>query len=84
MTLQAGISLRRNERRVGTTEKVLVTDAGQGEALGRSEREAPETDGEIRFTTDRPVTPGAFVQVKLTRAETYDLSGVLAGTEDKE
>ena len=84
MTLQAKISLERNRARVGQTVKVLVTDAGDGEALGRSEREAPETDGEIRFTTDHPVTPGAFVQVKLTRAETYDLSGVLAGTEDKE
>ncbi len=79
MKLQAGISLRKNRARVGQTVTVLVTaaDAG-GHAIGRSEREAPETDGEIRFTAQRPVTPGEFVRVKLTRADTYDLSGELA------
>ena len=42
MTLQAGISLRRNQQRVGTTEKVLVTDRSEdGFLLGRSQREAP-------------------------------------------
>ncbi len=48
MTMQSAISLKRNQARVGTTEKVLVTDIGQdGFILGRSHREAPETDGEI-------------------------------------
>ena len=81
MTLQAEISLKRNRARVGETVKVLVTDAKPGQALGRSEREAPETDGEIRFSTDRPLTPGEFVRVRITGAQTYDLSGELAEGE---
>ena len=76
MTLQAGISLKRNRLRVGTTEKVLVTDRNEeGLMLGRSQREAPETDGEILFTAKRAPEIGSFVSVRLTKADTYDLWG---------
>ena len=76
MTLQADISLRRNQARLGSVERVLVTDRGEdGLVLGRSEREAPETDGEIVFTAERPPEVGQFCQVRLTRAEAYDLMG---------
>ena len=75
MTLQAGISLARNRARLGQVAKVLVTDTDGRTALGRSEREAPETDGEIRFTVKKPVRPGEFVNVRLTQADTYDLKG---------
>ena len=79
MTLQQEISLKRNRARVGTVEKVLVTDAGEdGVLLGRSQREAPETDGEIYFVPARGMQapkPGEFVQVKITGAEEYDLTG---------
>ncbi len=75
MRLQAGISLKQNQRRVGTAEKVLVTDVRGAKALGRSEREAPETDGEIRFTAREGIRPGDFVRVRLTHAEPYDLTG---------
>ena len=79
MTLQAGISLKRNQARVGTTEKVLVTDIGEdGMLLGRSQREAPETDGDILFTaTGELPAIGSFVHVRLTKADTYDLMGVM-------
>lgn len=77
MTMQSAISLKRNQARIGTTEKVLVTDvAPGGKALGRSHREAPETDGEILFTCGGKLPEiGSFVDVKLTQADTYDLMG---------
>ena len=76
MTLQADISLKRNQLRLGKTEKVLVTDVGEdGLILGRSQFEAPETDGEIVFTARRAPQIGSFVNVKITQAETYDLMG---------
>ena len=77
MTLQAEISLKKNLRRVGSVEKVLVTDfKDQGLALGRSMLEAPETDGEILFSCgERKPEIGSFVQVRLNRAEIYDLMG---------
>ena len=75
MTLQAQISLENNQKRVGVTEKVLVTDAKDGFYLGRSEREAPDADGAIVFTAAQAPTIGEFVQVKITGADTYDLKG---------
>lgn len=76
MTLQAEISLKRNLLRLGKTEKVLVTDVGEdGLILGRSQFEAPETDGEIVFTAKQAPEIGSFVNVKITQAETYDLMG---------
>jgi len=76
MTLQQEISLKRNLMRVGTTCKVLVTDVGEdGLILGRSQYEAPDTDGEIVFTAKEAPEIGSFVNVKITRADTYDLMG---------
>ena len=76
MTLQARISLRRNRLRVGMVEKVLVTDrSDDGFLLGRSQFEAPETDGEIVFIGKGSPEIGSFVQVKITSAKTYDLTG---------
>ena len=76
MTLQARISLGRNQLRLGRTEKVLVTDVGEdGLILGRSQFEAPETDGEIVFTARQTPEIGSFVNVKITQAQTYDLMG---------
>ena len=78
MTLQQKISLKRNQARVGLTEKVLITDTDPVRrlALGRSEREAPESDGEILISC-KNVQPeiGRFLAVRLTGAETYDLMG---------
>ena len=79
MSLQQGISLKRNKARVGEVEQVLVTDTdGRGNALGRSCREAPETDGEIYVScvNARP-EPGQFIPVKIDSAEEYDLRGTM-------
>ena len=76
MTLQQGIALKRNQARVGSVEKVLVTDVGDGgRCLGRSSREAPEIDGEIYFTAPAAPKIGSFVSVRITRAKAYDLLG---------
>lgn len=75
MKLQAQISLENNQARIGTVEKVLVTDAQDGLFLGRSQREAPDADGAIVFTAKEAPEVGSFVQVRITGAETYDLKG---------
>ncbi len=75
MKLQAQISLENNQARIGTVEKVLVTDARDGLFLGRSQREAPDADGAIIFTAKEAPEVGSFVQVRITGAETYDLKG---------
>ena len=79
MTLQQRISLKRNRARIGSVEQVLVTDTdGRGNCLGRSCREAPETDGEIYLTCEnaRP-EPGQFIPVRIQSADHYDLRGIM-------
>ena len=77
MELQRRISRRRNEMRVGDITAVLVTDSGKnGVCLGRSSREAPETDGEILVRCgDAAPQPGQFIPVRITEAGDYDLKG---------
>ena len=76
MTLQQQVSLERNRTRVGTTVKVLCEGRRNGVYFGRSEFEAPETDGVIEFVSPkRRVKPGEFVNVRITKALEYDLIG---------
>ena len=77
MTLQQKVSLKRNRARVGSVEQVLVTDTGDdGLCLGRSSREAPETDGEIVVDCGETLPEaGQFIPVRITEADAYDLRG---------
>ena len=79
MELQAGISLRYNESRIGTVERVLVDacDSAGRVCTCRSRREAPEVDGEVivRWPEGRSMpAPGSFVDVRITGADEYDLN----------
>ena len=76
MTLQHRISLEQNRARVGTTCRVLVEKKRGSRYVGRSEFEAPETDGNIYFGAEEPCEIGSFVDVKITGAKAYDLMGV--------
>ena len=79
MELQADISRELNEQRVGSVCRVLVTGFDGMLYTGRSEMEAPDSDGSILFTADREMTNGEFVNVRIVRADTYDLYGKLCG-----
>ena len=77
MSLQQKVSRRRNEERIGSVEQVLVTALSRdGFCLGRSSREAPETDGEIIVHCGQSMPePGLFIPVRITEAGDYDLKG---------
>ena len=75
MRVQRGISLERNRLRVGSVERVLVEGAQDGQGVGRSAAEAPETDGIIHIRGVEPSDVGRFVTVRLTGAQTYDMVG---------
>lgn len=75
MSMQQGISLEINEARVGEVCEVLVEGFEDGMFFGRSMREAPESDGAIRFPSKNDLRPGQYVNVKITRADAYDLFG---------
>ena len=73
MALQKEISLQRNQSRIGTQEKVLITGRKGGKYTGRSQWEAPDADGEILITTSQRLTEGEYVTVRITDADAYDL-----------
>lgn len=77
MKCQQDISEKYNEALVGKTLHVLCEgfDEVSESYLGRSYRDAPETDGKVWFTSHRPVSEGEFVDVKITEAMDYDLVG---------
>ena len=78
MALQAEISRELNVARVGKTYKTLVTGHDGLTYIGRTEMEAPDSDGEVHFFAERELIPGTFVNVRITRADTYDLYGEMA------
>ena len=75
MVMQQGISLELNEARVGEECEVLCEGFDEGTYYGRSRKEAPESDGVIRFFAQREILPGEYVQVRITGCEAYDLYG---------
>ena len=74
MRLQQGISLERNQMRIGEECKVLVERVREnGVAVGRSPAEAPETDGEIYLSGVSENAIGEFIPARITDAMEYDL-----------
>ena len=81
-TLQQKISLRKNRDYIGKTLDVLLESEEPGGIVGRSFRDAPDIDGNV-FVKMSPRErkanpPGSFVQVRISGASEYDLSGKLA------
>ncbi len=70
MTLQARISTQRLKSKIGQTIDVIVDEPG----MGRSQGDAPEIDGVVRFKGGRP---GQFARVLIDRADEHDLHGRL-------
>lgn len=79
MAVQAEVSLALNGERVNTVCRVLVTGFEDGFYVGRSAMEAPDSDGLIYFTAERELDEGEFVNVRIVRADTYDLYGIMEG-----
>ena len=83
MMLQQGISMEVNEARIGSECEVLVDgfDEESGRFYGRSLLEAPESDGCIWLNVNPglngsdDLTPGQYVNVRITGADAYDLEG---------
>jgi len=77
MRLQAKISKRKNEARIGQVHPVLIESAGHendSPASGRTVFMAPEVDGQV-LIRGRVAEVGRIVPVRITGARTYDLVG---------
>ena len=77
MATQEKISAQRLKRKVGSTLTVLVDEAGDNKAVGRSIADAPEIDGVVNIRKAADTRAGDFVKVRITRADTHDLHGEL-------
>ena len=76
MELQQGISLELNQQRVGQVLKVLVDRKEGADYVGRSEFDSPEVDNEVVIkSAGEYLRIGDFVQVKITDASEFDLTG---------
>ncbi|HRO46633.1 30S ribosomal protein S12 methylthiotransferase RimO [Agriterribacter sp.] len=77
MEVQQEISYEKNQEKVDKIFKVLVDKKEAGRYLGRTEFDSVEVDNEVIITTSRKLTPGEFVNVKITSAYDYDLEGTV-------
>lgn len=84
MAIQQGISGELMQRLVGTVQRVVI-DREEGEYLiGRTQFDSPEVDCEVLIrdngqgTMDKGLI-GEFCEVKITKAEEFDLYGEVVG-----
>ncbi len=75
MEVQQEISYEKNQEKIGQTLRVLVDKKEAGRYIGRTEFDSVEVDNEVIIHTDYKLSPGQFVQVKITKAYDYDLEG---------
>ncbi len=72
---QQEISFEKNQAFVGNVYKVLVDKKEAGRYIGRTEFDSVEVDNEVIIHSKKPLKPGQFVQVLITKAYDYDLEG---------
>lgn len=75
MDLQQGISLELNQAKIGKMYKVLVDRKEGGNFIGRTEFDSPEVDNEVLIDGKEYLRIGDFVNVKVTAATEFDLTG---------
>ncbi len=73
MALQQTISAERLALKVGREIDVLIDEVDEDGAVGRSAADAPEIDGCVYVSSDKPLQPGDMVRVRVTDSDEYDL-----------
>ena len=77
MELQAEISSARLQAKIGSAREVLVDGVDEHGAVARSHADAPEIDGLVYIQDGHHLQAGDIVEVDITDADEYDLSGRL-------
>lgn len=77
MQTQLTVTEEQNAEKIGQTYTVLCDgfDTVAEVYYGRSYADAPDVDGRVYFTSDKKLSAGEFVNVKITEALDYDLVG---------
>lgn len=82
MELQQVISEEKNNALIGSEMRVLIDRFEGGQAVGRSERDAPEIDNEVYVEGADGVNVGEFCRVAIVGASEYDLYGSVTNNPD--
>jgi len=77
MALQQDISMELNQAKIGYTYKVLFDRKEGGNFIGRTQFDSPEVDNEVLIPAKQFVRIGDFANVKINKAEEFDLYGEL-------
>jgi ribosomal protein S12 methylthiotransferase len=75
MAAQQEVSRALMAAKVGRTIEVIVDEADEKGATGRSKWDAPEIDGSVFLNGAAGLKPGDLVQATVTHADEYDLWG---------
>jgi len=79
MQRQQAISAGRLKRKIGTRQPVIIDEIGPTVAKGRTRGDAPEIDGAVYVASRRPLKVGEIANVRIERADAYDLHGTVVG-----
>ncbi len=81
ISLQEGISARRQARFVGTRARVLICGTGEdGMWYGRTAGQAPEVDGVTHLGAAGAALPGTMAEARITGADVHDLYAQIEGS----
>ncbi len=76
MEVQQQISYDKNQKKLGKVFKVLIDRVESNNFVGRTEFDSPEVDNEVLIDASKfYLRVGDFAQIKITRAEEFDLFG---------
>jgi ribosomal protein S12 methylthiotransferase len=76
MEIQQSISKKKNMGKIGTTVKVIIDEKRtHNQYYGRSGHDAPDIDNGVYISSKKNIEPGTFVNVRIEKAEEYDLWG---------
>ena len=76
MQVQAEVSRARLAARIGRIEQILIDQTTPEGGIGRTRFEAPEIDGTVRLTADKPLQTGAFYKARIVDSDEHDLTAV--------
>ena len=76
MAIQQGISASLNQAAIGKTLKVIIDRREGPYFVGRSEFDSPEIDQEILIPGTFHLKTGNFYNIKIEKAEDFDLFGI--------
>ncbi len=82
MEIQKGISEEKNRAIEGKTLRVIIDGTEGDYFIGRTERDAPEVDGEVLIKADKAsIKIGEFYDVEIYDSNEYDLFGKIVSRE---